>query len=54
MFAFQLLDAYPGGNRQQLLASIREKIFTLPEDTVLYSGHSEPTTVKIEKQRYGL
>ena len=47
-------DQYPGGNRQQLLASIREKIFTLPEDTVLYSGHSEPTTVKIEKQRYGL
>ena len=47
-------DQYPGGNRQQLLASIRGKIFTLPEDTVLYSGHSEPTTVKIEKQRYGL
>ena len=47
-------DQYPGGNRQQLLASIRERIFTLPEDTILYSGHSEPTTVKIEKQRYGL
>ena len=47
-------DQYPGGNRQQLLASIRGRIFTLPEDTVLYSGHSVPTTVKIEKQRYGL
>ena len=47
-------DQYPGGNRQQLLASIRERIFILPEDTVLYSGHSEPTTVMMEKQRYGL
>lgn len=39
----------PGGNEQQLYQSIKEKIFTLPDDTVLYPGHSEPTTVGAEK-----
>ena len=24
----------------------------LPEDTVLYSGHSDPTTVGMERSRY--
>lgn len=44
---------YPGGNRCQLVRSIAEKIFALPDDTVLLSGHSEPTTVGEEKRRYG-
>lgn len=35
----------PGGHHQTLLNSIREKIFTLPEDTVVYSGHGPATTV---------
>ena len=39
----------PGGNTQQLYKSIEEKIFTLPAETVLYSGHSAPTTVQDEK-----
>ena len=45
---------YPGGKRSDLLRSICEKIFSLPEDTVLYSGHSEKTTVGVEKRRYGM
>ena len=45
-------DRYPGGNRQELAESIMEKIFTLPDDTVLYSVHSEQTTVGTEKRRY--
>lgn len=45
---------YPGGKRSDLLRSIGEKIFSLPEDTVLYSGHSEKTTVGVEKRRYGM
>ena len=45
-------DRYPGGNRQDLTESIFEKVFTLPDDTVLYSGHSEQTTVGTEKRRY--
>lgn len=39
----------PGGNHQQLLQSIQTKIYTLPNDTVLYPGHMEPTTVGEEK-----
>jgi glyoxylase-like metal-dependent hydrolase (beta-lactamase superfamily II) len=45
-------DQYPGGNRAQLLRSIQTVIFLLPENTVLYSGHSAPTTVGAEKERY--
>ena len=45
-------DQYPGGNRAQLFSSIQNRIFTLPEDTVLYSGHSDPTTVGMERSRY--
>lgn len=45
---------YPGGNRHDLQRSIIRRIFTLPEDTVLYSGHTEPTTVETEKRRYSL
>lgn len=41
----------PGGNEQQLLASIVQNILTLPDSTELLSGHSEPTTVAAEKTR---
>ena len=44
----------PGGNDVQLVQNIKNKILTLPDDTVLYSGHTEPTTVKAEKHLYGL
>ena len=44
---------YPGGNSQELSVSIINKIFTLPPETVLYSGHSDKTTVQEEKTRYG-
>ncbi|MBQ9415289.1 MAG: MBL fold metallo-hydrolase [Clostridia bacterium] len=43
---------FPGGNLSQLLSSIRKKILTLPPDTVLYSGHSAPTTVRAEAPYY--
>ena len=45
-------DQYPGGNAVDLQRSIINKIFTLPDDTVLCSGHSEQTTVGTEKRRY--
>ena len=38
------------GNSQDLTHSIHEKIFTLPDDTVLYPGHGQATTVKEEKE----
>lgn len=43
---------YPGGDRNTLVSSIQNKIFRLPDSTILYSGHSEQTTVKDEKNRY--
>ena len=39
----------PGGNHQQLLESIRTELFTLPEDTTVYSGHGPTTTIGFEK-----
>ena len=45
---------FPGGDFAQLQQSIRQKVLTLPDDTVLYSGHSEPTTVGYEKRNFGL
>lgn len=43
---------YPGGNLEDIQRSIIDKIFTLPDETVLCSGHSEQTTVGTEKRRY--
>lgn len=40
----------PGGNHQQLLKSIEEKMFTLPDDYTIYCGHGPETTVGFEKK----
>lgn len=41
---------FPGGNMELLLKNIREKIFTLPDDTLVLPGHGPVTTVRREKQ----
>ena len=45
-------DTFPGGDGEQLLRSIRERVLTLPGETVLYPGHGETTTVENEKRWY--
>jgi glyoxylase-like metal-dependent hydrolase (beta-lactamase superfamily II) len=40
---------FPLGNDKQLQKSLKNKILTLPPQTILYSGHSEPTTVAAEQ-----
>lgn len=40
----------PGGNHQLLLQSIKEKLFTLPDETTVYPGHGPATTIGFEKQ----
>lgn len=40
----------PGGNHDTLLNSIRETLFSLPNETIVYPGHGEPTTVGYEKK----
>ena len=42
---------FPGGDENTLMNSIKNKIFTLPDKTILYSGHSDETTVEAEKKR---
>jgi glyoxylase-like metal-dependent hydrolase (beta-lactamase superfamily II) len=39
----------PGGDLNTLLHSIRTQLFTLPNNTVVYNGHGEPTTIGEEK-----
>lgn len=41
----------PGGDLETLRQSIVKKVFSLPGNTVLYSGHSEPTTVGEEAKK---
>ncbi len=40
----------PGGSHEQLLASIRSKLFILPDDVVAYPGHGPDTTIGHEKK----
>lgn len=39
----------PGGSYPRLLDSIRAKLLTLPDDTVVYSGHGPETTIGAER-----
>ncbi len=35
----------PGGNYNTLISSIKEKLFTLPDNTVVHTGHVPETTI---------
>ena len=41
----------PGGDHETLLKNIREKLFVLPDETVVYSGHGSVTTIGEEKKQ---
>ncbi len=40
----------PGGNHEQLIKNIKEKLLVLPDETIVYSGHGMPTTIGYEKE----
>lgn len=40
---------FPGGDGMQLVWSIQEKLMGLPEDTKVYPGHMDETTIGFEK-----
>ena len=44
---------FPGGNYETLRKSIKERLFRLPDDTEVYSGHGESTTI-FDEQRYNM
>jgi len=39
----------PGGNYDTLISNIKNKLFVLPDDTKVYSGHGPETTLGFEK-----
>ena len=51
---------FPGGpgktqspdDFRRIIKSITEKLFELPEETQVYPGHGEATTIKVAKQEY--
>jgi len=40
---------FPGGSFPELLRSIREKLYTLPDETIVYPGHGDRTTIGEER-----
>lgn len=41
---------FEGGDQELLVRGIREKLFSLPDDTIVYPGHGNSTTVGREKR----
>ncbi|MCK9426326.1 MAG: MBL fold metallo-hydrolase [Ignavibacteriaceae bacterium] len=39
-----------GGNFKTLMDSIQEKLFTLPDETLIYPGHGDASTIEDEKR----
>jgi glyoxylase-like metal-dependent hydrolase (beta-lactamase superfamily II) len=41
---------FPGGSLQQIMRSIRDKLFVLPDETVVVPGHGPETTIGEERE----
>jgi len=41
---------FPGGSMWKILHSIQEKLFVLPEDTIVYPGHDRTSDIGYEKR----
>ena len=41
---------FPGGSMAEIVRSIEEKLLVLPEETIVYPGHEESTSVGYEKK----
>ena len=47
---FLICGDFPTGSMSTLVRSVKEKLFTLPEETVVYPGHGDSTTIGHEKK----
>jgi hydroxyacylglutathione hydrolase len=51
LFAYSIgRTDFPGGSFEKLTSGIREKLLTLPDDTLVYPGHGPSTTVGVERK----
>lgn len=41
---------FSGGSQRLLVSGIRQKLFTLPDDTLVYPGHGDATTIGEERR----
>jgi len=41
---------FPGSSYEMLVESIHNKLFTLPDETMVYPGHGPPTTIGYERR----
>lgn len=39
-----------GGNQEELIEGIKNKLLTLPDETIIYAGHGPETTIEFEKK----
>lgn len=44
---------FPGGDSNALIDSVRNKLFLLPYDTVVYTGHGQQTSIGYEMENNG-
>lgn len=44
---------FPGGSQSAIIRSIKERLLTLPDDTMVYPGHQCTTTIGDERYQYG-
>jgi len=40
---------FPGGSHEQLISGIKNKLWKLPDETIVYSGHGPETSIGYEK-----
>ncbi|GIW80216.1 MAG: MBL fold metallo-hydrolase [Gemmatales bacterium] len=45
---------FPNSDGRLLFLGIRQKLFTMPGDTIVYPGHGEPTTIGHERKKQSL
>jgi glyoxylase-like metal-dependent hydrolase (beta-lactamase superfamily II) len=41
---------FPGGSTPMLIHGMRTHLLTLPDDTMVYAGHGDPTTIRAERR----